>query len=201
MISVHEEIEARIKRRKKGDIIFQSDFRGLGTDAAVRKVLSRLTQDNTIKRLSRGIYYLPTVDPIFGELAPSIEKVLEKISNKERIRIKPTGVHALYKLGLTTQVPTRQVYLTDGNRRIIRIGKTVIQLKHVTPKKLSHIGELSGLIISALDELDTTSLSADFKLKIGSLLQKEDQKKLKHDIGLAPTKISDFLFSILKEIQ
>jgi Family of unknown function (DUF6088) len=31
------------------------------------------------------------------------------------VRIRPTGAFALHKLGLTTQVPTRLVYLTDGH--------------------------------------------------------------------------------------
>jgi len=44
-----------------------------------------------------------------------------------------------------------------------------------------------------LEELDLNQLSESEKEKIISLLKKEDAKKLKHDLKLAPAKISDFV--------
>lgn len=48
----------------------------------------------------------------------------------------PTGAFALHKLELTTQVPTRLVYLTDGHPRKFQIGKATVEFKATTPGKV-----------------------------------------------------------------
>jgi hypothetical protein len=198
-VVAHKEIEKRIVRSKKGHLFFLSDFRGLGSEVAIRKALSRLVKEGVVKRIAHGVYFIPKTDPLLGELSPSMESVAEFIAKKDHIRIKPTGSYALHKLGLTTQVPMKLVYLTDGPARIIRIGKAVIKFKPTTPKKLSLEGELSSLIIRALEELGTEHLEKETVKRIKELLLKEDRKKLLMDIKLAPAKISDFLLSLLNE--
>ena len=44
----------------------------------------------------------------------------------------------------------RVVYLTDGDSRRIRVGKTEIVLKRATPKNLHAAGRLGGLVVQAL---------------------------------------------------
>lgn len=196
---VQKEIEKRIARSKKGHLFFLPDFRGLGSDVAIRKALSRVAKEGKIKRIAHGIYLIPFIDPVLGELLPSMEKIAESVAKKDRVRIKPGGAFALHKLGLTTQVPMKLVFLTDGPQRLIKIEKTTIRFKPTTPKKLSMVGELSSLIIQALEELGTENLDEDIKKKIKKLLHKEDHKKLMNDIKLAPARISDFLFTLLKQ--
>lgn len=195
---VHKEIEKKLAKAKKGHLFFLSDFRGLGSEVAIRKTLSRLCKESKIKRIAHGIYLVPKTDPTLGELMPSMESIAETIAKKEHIRIKPVGAYALHKLGLTTQVPMKLVYLTDGSARIIKIGKNTIKFKPTTPKKLVMAGKLSSLIIQALDELGTENLEQNTIERIKELLMKEDRKKLMYDIKLAPANISDFLFSLLK---
>ena len=198
-IEVHKEIEKKLVKGKGGQLFFLSDFRGLGSEAAIRKSLSRLSQSGKIKRIAQGIYWVPKTDPVLGEIMPSLESVAETMAKKEHIHIKPVGAFALHKLGLTTQVPMKLVYLTDGPARIIRIGKNTIRFKPTTPKKLALEGKLSSLIIQALEELGTENLEPNIKQRIKELLFKEDRKKLLKDIKIAPAPISDFLFSLLKE--
>lgn len=59
MKKTHTYIEDSIAKKKQGDLIFPTDFRGSGTEAAIKKALSRLTQKGSIKRLAHGIYYIP----------------------------------------------------------------------------------------------------------------------------------------------
>ena len=109
MENVHKHIEHSISRRKKGDLIFPTDFRGKGTQTAVKTALSRLSREGKLKRLAHGIYYVPKIDPLFGTIYPAPEEVAESIAKKEKVRIKPAGAYALHRLGLTTQVPTKLV--------------------------------------------------------------------------------------------
>ena len=173
MENVHKHIEHSISRRKKGDLIFPTDFRAKGTQTAVKTALSRLSREGKLKRLAHGIYYVPKIDPLFGAVYPAPEEVAESIAKKEKVRIKPAGAYALHRLGLTTQVPTKLVYITDGENRQIKIGKTVIRFKATTPKKMSLEGQLSSLVILALDEINPANIDSD----TANLIKKK--KKLK----------------------
>ncbi len=199
MEKAHTHIEHSISKRKKGDLIFPTDFRGQGTEAAIKKALSRLTQAGKLRRLSHGIYYVPKIDPVFGEIHPSPKEVAKTIAKKEKVRIRPAGAHALNQLGLSTQVPTKLVYITDGVPRQLKIGKTAIQFKSTTQKKLAAKGAISGLIIQALEELDTRNMNPETEKRVTALLLKEDPKKLQHDLQLAPARIHDYILTLLKQ--
>lgn len=196
MITTHAAIEDNIKRYKRGQLITPSDFRGKGSEAAIKKTLSRLAADGTIKRLGHGLYVLPKKDPLFGEVLPSAEEIATTLAKKEKVKITPTGAYAMHKLGLTLQVPTKLVYLTDGSSRTIKIGKNTIRFKSTTPKKMALKGNLSGLIILALEELGTDHIDEATQLKLSMLLQKENPVFLKHDLKLASAVVHDFILKI-----
>lgn len=195
----HTHIERVIARKKKGEIIFTTDFRGIGTDAAIKKALSRLAMQGILKRLAHGIYYIPKVDPVLGEVRPAADDVIKMIAEKEKIRIKPSGTYALHQLGLTTQVPTRRVYITDGHSRQFSLGKLQVKFKSTTSKKLLRKGKISSLVIEALEELGTEHIDVTTREKIRELLLKENPRMLKHDLELSPVKINNFILKLLKE--
>ena len=143
-----------------GNILFPTDFRGHGSQAAIKMALSRAVRAGKVQRLAQGIYFVPFIDPVLGELMPSAERVAEQLAEKEKVRITPAGAFALHKLGLTTQVPTRLVYLTDGHRRKLSIGKASVEFKATTPKKMALKGEISGPLILAIEELDLDKLDS-----------------------------------------
>ena len=192
--SINGQIEAKVKRAKRGQIFFASDFKGLGTSTSVRKALSRLVERKILIRMGQGIYVTPVLDKVFGEVMPSIEEIAISLAKKEHVKIMPTGQFALNKIGLSTQVPMKLVFLTNGTKKNISIGKSTIVFQPTTNKKLAMIGSISSLLFLGLEELDLNRLSESEKEKINGLLKKEDSKKLKHDLKLAPTKISDFVF-------
>ncbi|MEI8058797.1 MAG: DUF6088 family protein [Ferruginibacter sp.] len=198
MEKTHTHIEQVLSRKKKGELIFLTDFRGTGTEDAIKKTLSRLTLAGKVKRLAYGIYYIPKTDPILGELRPSAEDVVKMVAKKEKIRVRPSGAYAIHRLGLTSQVPTKLVYITDGAARQFKLGKLQIKFKPTTPKKLSTIGEISSLLIQALEEIGTEKIDEVTEMKIFELLKKEDLKNLKHDLTLAPAKVHDYIIKLLK---
>jgi hypothetical protein len=62
-----------------------------------------------------------------------------------------------------------------------------------TTKKLAMVGSISSLLFLGLEELDLNRLTESELEKIIALLKKEDQNNLKHDLKLAPARISDFV--------
>lgn len=191
--SIIGQIQARVKRSKSGQIFLPSDFKDLGTSAAIRKALSRLVEQKILIRMGQGIYVTAVHDKVFGEVLPSIEEIATSIAKKEHVKIMLTGQHALNKIGLSTQIPMKMVFLTNGTKKNINIGKSSIIFQPTTSKKLAMLGSISSLLFLGLEELDLKQLSKSEIEKIISLLKKEDTKKLKHDLKLAPTKISDFV--------
>lgn len=199
--SVHNQLFNKIIEKGKGELLFPADFIELGGSDAIRKGLSRLVKEKIIVRLGQGIYLYPKYDPELGILYPPAEKIAEAIANRDKARIIPTGVQALYKLGLSTQIPMRIVYLTDGAPRKIKVGNNIITFKITTPKKFAIEGKISGLVIQALQELGKKQVDEKVINRLKKALQYEDKEILRHDAKLAPTWIADLLFKMLKELK
>jgi len=192
--SIKNIIELKIRKSKPGQLFLLSDFKNIGTSTAVRKSLSRLVQENKIKRIGQGIYIKPKFHKLLGELSPSIQSVVEYIAKKEHIIIKPTGAHALNLLGLSTQVQTKAVYLTNGAKRVIKIGNQSALLKPTTNKKMALKGKISSLLIIALEELKLDWISNENIKQIEKLIELEKREVLLDDLRLAPARVSDYLF-------
>ncbi len=199
MEKTHSYIETIISKKRKGELIFPTEFRGKGTESAIKKALSRLASKGTIKRLAHGIYYVPKSDPVLGELRPGADEVVKMLARKEKIKVRPAGAYALHRLGLTSQVPTKLVYITDGHARQFKLGKLAIKFKATTPKKLATKGKISSLLIQALEEIGTEKIDPVTENKIAMLLMKEVPQTLKSDLSLAPSKVNDYIVNLLKK--
>lgn len=197
--SIEIQILDRIKKAKRGMLFFSDSFVAYGNAKAISKALERLTKQGELMRVSTGMYVRPETDPVIGPITPSIEAIAQAIAKRDKARIIPTGVYALNKLGLSTQVPLNIVYLTDGAARKVKIGKRVITFKRATPKNVAVIGEISGLAIQALKTLEKTKVSKEEIIKIQEQLKKEKITHLQHDIRLAPEWIRKIMQQVLKE--
>lgn len=186
-------IELKINRFKPGQVFLPSDFKELGPSTAIRKALSRLVESGQMERMGQGIYVIPKNDKVFGKVLPSMEQLAEALAKKEHVKIKPSGQYALNKVGLSTQVPMKLVFLTTGNSKRIQIGKNAIIFKSTTAKKLSMKGDITSLLFLGLEVLDLQKLSSTQMNLILELLKKESTENLKYNLRLAPSKVSDFV--------
>ena len=195
--SVNQIIELKIRKAKPGSVFLPSDFKAMGASTAIRQSLSRIVVSCKLERMGQGIYVVPKVDRVFGKVLPSLEELAEVLSRKEHVKIKPSGQYALNKVGLSSQVPMKLVYLTSGHSKRIQVGKSAIVFKSTTAKKLSMKGDITSLLFLALEELDLQKLSVGQRDRIIQLLKKESPENLKHDLRLTQTKVSDFIVKIL----
>jgi len=191
--SVNNIIEFKISKFKPGQVVLISDFKDIGTSTAIRKTLSRLVESEQVERMGQGIYVIPKNDKVFGKVLPSMEELAEALAKKEHVKIKPSGQYALNKVGLSTQVPMRLIFLTSGNAKKIRIGQNAIIFKSATAKKLSMVGDITSLLFLGLEELDLKKLSPTQMDTIKDLLKQEAPEILKYNLRLASIKVSDFL--------
>ncbi len=192
-MSIDDQVEQILNTRKVGSILFSEDFQGLNNSGAVKVALHRLVKRGDLKRLARGIFTKPKYNELVGDVLPPIETIALAIAKRDKARILPTGRYAMHVLGLSTQIPLNLVYLTDGSPRKITIGKRTIQFKKTTPKNLALKGEVSKLVVQALKEIGKDKVTKNEIAKIRNLLKKENRKKLKHDITLAPQWIAEIM--------
>jgi Family of unknown function (DUF6088) len=196
--SIEIQILDRIKKAGRGVLFFTDSFMSYGNAKAVSKALQRLVKAGEIERVAAGIYVRPIIDTVIGKVSTSVEDIAKAIARRDRARIVPTGAYALNRLGLSTQVPLKVVFLTDGAARKIKIGNTSITFKKTAPKNVATVGEISQLAIQALRSIGKEKVSADEIKKIQQVLGKEKKSKLEHDIRLAPAWIREIMKPVLK---
>ena len=181
-----------------GVLFFTESFIAYGNTEAVKKALQRLTNAGELQRVAPGIYVRPQTDSIVGKVTPGIEAIAKAIAKRDRARIVPTGLYALNRFGLSTQIPLKVIYLTDGAARKIKVGNTSITFKKTTPKNVMAVGEISRLAIQALRTIGKENATEHEIKKIQQALMKEQKTKLEHDIRLAPAWIREIMKPILK---
>jgi len=184
--SIEIQVLDKIKRNPKGTVFFVNSFVKIGNAKAVNKALERLVKSGKLERVATGIYVRPEIDDYIGKVLPGIENIALAIAKRDKATIVPAGSYAMYKLGLTTQVPLNIIYYTDTSARKINIGKQTITFKKASSKNLSFIGEISTLAIQALRTIgQNRATEAEIK-QIKKLLKNENPKHLQHDLQLAP---------------
>jgi predicted transcriptional regulator of viral defense system len=182
------EIQAleKIKRNQRGTLFFVDSFIKIANAKSANKALERLVKSGEIERVAQGIYVRPVIDDYIGKVLPSIEEIAIAIAKRDRATIVPTGSYAMYKLGLTTQVPLNIVFYSDTSARKIKIGKQTITFKKASSKNLAFVGKISTLAIQALRTIGKDEVTAEEIKQIKKILKNENSKHLQHDLQLAP---------------
>jgi hypothetical protein len=199
MESIDDKILKCIKKRGKGKAYFAVDFAAYGEAMSIRKALERLVKKQMLIRLARGIYYYPKIDSKYGLgiLYPTWDEVAYAIAKRDKARIVPTGLHALNRLGLSTQVPMNFVYLTDGSPRRVNTGRGKgILFKHTAPRNLAFQNELAMLITFALKEITQERVTKEHLNRIKSLLKNVPKEQIMNDAKLMPAWIKSIIMKL-----
>lgn len=120
---------AVVEALPEGGLLSAKEFLHLASRAAVDQTLTRLTREGKLMRVGRGTYATPVISR-FGARPPSTEAVVKAIESASGEVIVANGATEANALGLTTQVPTREVFLTSGRSRKLQLGNRTVELKH-----------------------------------------------------------------------
>lgn len=149
MNSVANKVAKRIKTQPRGSVFTPKDFLSLGTRATIDQTLSRLAKQGLIRRLARGIYDYPKHSKLIGTVSPDADKLAQALTVKSGIT-SPSGAYAANALGLSTQVPAKPVYLTNGPSRTRRIGGRTIAIKRSKVPLIDNVPDKINLMLQAL---------------------------------------------------
>jgi hypothetical protein len=140
----------RARAGGRGSVFTPSDFLNLASRAAVDQALSRLVGASKLRRLAHGLYDFPKMHAKLGSLSPSPDDVAGALARETGSLVQISGARAANSLGLSTQVPARSIYLTDGPSRRVVFGKRIVDLRHASPKHLIAPGSPAGTVVQAL---------------------------------------------------
>ena len=132
--SVEAKVLAKIKKKPRGAIFFVENFANISNTKAIHKALERLVKSEELERVATGIYVRPIIDPYIGKVLPSIEEIAVAIAKRDRAKIVPTGSYAMYKLGLTTQLPLNIVFILTHRQEKLKLENNLLCLKKQVQK-------------------------------------------------------------------
>jgi hypothetical protein len=130
--TLRQRIEARIVRRQGEDVFLPREFRDLGGEDQVLRVLRGLVRDKRLVRLGYGVYGRAIVSRLSGEaLLYTMDGLLgaaRQALTKLGVAWEPTEAQRAYNERRSTQVPANPVVrvkgrfsrrLTDGERELV----------------------------------------------------------------------------------
>ncbi|HPG00690.1 MAG TPA: DUF6088 family protein [Kiritimatiellia bacterium] len=184
---VADKLLARISRMGRGSVFSGTDVLDVGSWSAVRQALARLARKGMIRRLAPGLYHFPRINPkLGGILNPLPDAVAMAVARKTDCRVIPSGAMAANVLGLSTQVPAKVIYLTDGSPRTIRYGSQTIVFRFAAPRTMAVSGKTSAVVFQALRYLGRDGVSETVISKLTRILSAKDKRILKKDSRYAP---------------
>ena len=179
-------IKRRIIGKGRGAVFTPGDFLNLGSRAAVDQALSRLADQGVIRRLTRGVYDYPKQSPRLGALSPDTDAVARAIARKDSHVVQVSPARAANMLGLTTQVPAKAVYLTNGPSRTKQIGRQSIVMRNAAAKNLVGAGRPTGTVFQALRYLGKNGVDDDAIARIARALDADARAAVVRDALKAP---------------
>jgi hypothetical protein len=130
MHSLPQTILQRAQALPEGGVVSPKEFLHLGSRAAIDQAFSRLTKEERLLRVARGAY-VASVTTRFGARAPAPAKIVASLASLSGDVIAPHGAFSANALGLTQQVPVREVYVTSGRGYKLKLGRFEIPIHHV----------------------------------------------------------------------
>ena len=149
MSHLTESIVSAVKALPEGGMVSPKQFLHLASRAAVDQALARLAREGKLLRIGRGSYAV-SLEGRFGPRPPSTEAIIAAVEAGSGEIIVASGAAEANALGLTTQMPIREVFLTSGPSRVLHLGKRAVELKHGSRWKLVLGKRPAGMAIRAL---------------------------------------------------
>lgn len=195
--TVQDTILDRIRHQGRGKVFIPKDFLDLGSRDAADQSLSRLVRSGDILRLGRGLYHYPQVNQRLGiPLGPDLDEIADALARQTGSRVIPSGAVAANRLGLSTQVPAKPIYLSDGRTRQVKIGNTTIQIRHAAPKELPVGSRTSAMVFQALRHLGQAAVDDKVIGQIRHALSPDQRRGLLQDARYT----TDWIASTVRQI-
>ena len=169
------------------------------------KALERLQKKGVIKKVSKGVFYIPH-QTVFGELGPDSNGILNRYLFEDGKRIAYETSFSLYNsLGLTTQMAFKIKVATTKNR--IKINKGALQVRSI--KSYVAVTDTNYVLLGYLDALkdirripDCSTLQAIKRMSVLiKALSAQEQKEIIEYALFYPARTRALLGAILEHLK
>jgi hypothetical protein len=198
MTAIHK-VKEYISNLPEGKPFAANVLRGFASTENIRQILSRLVQAGELQRVARGIFVKLNHLSNLKEQAPSALEIAETLTHSTGETIAIHGAEAARQLQLTTQVPMRLVFYTNGNTRTLKLANRTIRLKHSNPSRLIEPGKTTGLAISALRYLGREQVTTETINHIQQRVSTEEFEKLVELVEQMPAWMADVFYKYQQE--
>ncbi|HFI0399223.1 TPA: DUF6088 family protein [Streptococcus suis] len=193
-----QKILNRIENHESDWVFIANDFFDIAGYETIRSTLNRLVEDKRIIRIMKGIYYNPNFIELIGEYeAPSINEVANAIARKYNWTIAPSGNTALNILGLSTQVPAKWTYISDGRYVSFSFGNITIEFKHRNNGDISKMSRLTAMVIQSIKAIGKDKITSN---QIDYLREKLTEKE-KAALRTESKYTSAWVYDVIKNIS
>jgi hypothetical protein len=197
MQTKRHQIVARIERSGEGKAFSAKDFLDIASRTMIDVTLAGLARVGKIRRLRRGLYDTPRINPALGgKLSPDIDEAARAIARRQNWKIVPEGAWAANLVGLSTQVPAKIVYLTDGPNHQVPIGRRSIHFKHARPKAMAGLDGKLALVVQALRHLGKEGVGPRQIERLRAGLTPAEKRQLVKDTRFGV----DWIYEVAKKI-
>lgn len=195
--SIKNKILSRIYGRGRGWVFSATDFLNDFKRYEVDGALSALWKEKKIRRVCRGIYDYPVFSTILKrEGAPDINDVAAALARKFRWQIYPTGDTALNYFGISTQIPGRTIYLSDGPSRMFKIENVSLEFRHSAQKEIIFKYPESALTVQGIRTLGSERITPETLDLFRRKFDMAHWKRIKSD----STAVSGWIYEVISKI-
>ena len=189
-----------IEKSENGSVFVSTDFTDITDKKTVNMALLRLADEGLVKKILFGVYYKPEFSELLGEtVAPSPNNVAHALARNFGWTIVPCGDTALNLLGLSTQVPSQWVYVSDGAYKEYTFDNTTIKFKRTTNKEISKVSYKTALTIQALKALGKENITEQVISRLKKILTDEEKEKMLAESKSATSWVLELIKVICKD--
>jgi hypothetical protein len=198
MSTVTQQIIKRIRAKRRGWVFAPKDFLDLGSRAIVDQALLRLTRQGIIRRLDRGVYDFPKQHAILGTLSPDSKGLARAIASKAANKVIASGASAANTLGLSTQVPAKPTFVTNGPTRAKKVAGRTIVLKHAKVPVFDNVSDTANLTLQALAHLGKKNIDSLVLQRCANALTDRDVRNLVAHVDRTSSWMAEIILKIKK---
>lgn len=178
MSAMADRIMKRIRGKGRGWVFTPKHFIDMGTRGSIDMALSRLVKAGDIRRVGRGLYDYPRQHPSLGTLTPDAGSLADALSTQGGDRLAPSGAAAANQLGLSTQVPAKASYATNGRTRVRKAAGRSVTLRHSRAPVLANASATANSVLQALAHLGRDNVDADVIRSFAARIDDRDMRIL-----------------------
>lgn len=196
MSAVADKIIKRVRGKGRGWVFTPKDFLDLGTRASTDMALTRLVQSGAIRRIARGLYDYPKLHDKLGALTPDTDTIVQAVAMQSGDKVVVSGAQSANRLGISTQIPAKASYVTDGASRVKKVAGRTIALKRTRAPILDDASPGANAVLQMLAHIGKANIDDALLHRLAIQLDDRDLKALKKAQSLMPGWMSDAVLKI-----